>query len=110
MVKVKIAIKKQVKVIKSGIIQERNCENPRATTFVDDNMIVGRREGREDIKKTVERIIKNTAQYINYNLLSQNNDKTQVMIISNEEEMTNKFSIEKGDKKIQHSKSVYALG
>ena len=88
--------------------QDRTCGNPRATTFIDDNMIIGRKGNNENMIDTVENILKKTSIYMNSNLLAQNNDKTQVMILSDNNEMKDQFKLIIGDKTIKHSKSVYS--
>ena len=74
-------------------IEERNCPEASATSFVDDNFIIETRKNKENFTETVNRILDKTKNYMNINKLSQNNSKTQILILTTNQSEKDNFKI-----------------
>ena len=91
-------------------LEERNCSEASATSFVDDNFIIETRKNNENYLETVTRIIDKKNKYMNSNKLAQNNNKTKILLLTNNQKDKDNFKIKIENKTIIHSKNVTMLG
>ena len=91
-------------------LQQRTCQEPRAKTFVDDTFIHITKKENESMTEAVNDTMEQVIVYMEANKLALNSDKSQVMIISKDNEMKRNFSVTMNDKIIKHKDQITILG
>ena len=90
--------------------QYLDCKETNAKTFVDDNFLHIQPDGSKTLKEAIQSTMDRIIDYTNANLLSLNPDKSKIMLITNNQDLKDNFTLTIGDKDLKHQKSLMVLG
>ena len=90
--------------------EQIDCKRENQKTFVDDNSILVKTNGAQNLSEAVELTMQKVQIYMQSNLLELNPSKTTTMVISKDKATRVNFSVTLGGKTVTHSKSLRLLG
>ena len=91
--------------------EDFQCTSPSGITFIDDLSVTIKREQQKEIQKSLDETLNKTSDYMNANLLANNNDKMKIMVLSRHPDMKKNLTIKVTDKDdIKHSPNIKILG
>ena len=90
--------------------EQRSCPEPNLKTFIDDSYILIRKKKDEKLKSMIRETMKKVEVYTLSNRLHLNQEKTQILLQTKNEEFKRNFSINLGGKEIKNKTDVNILG
>ena len=90
--------------------EEATTDATKAKTYIDDIYLLTRKGEHSNITEAIKAAIDRIERYANNNMLSINTDKTEVLLVTDDEDLKNYFMIECGGKQIKHKPKVTVLG
>ena len=82
------------------------CKRTNAKTFVDDAYLLTRKEDDLTMQESIEKTMKTVENYMQSNELALNKDKTQIMLITDDDNMKKNLNIEMKGKIIKHQNEL----
>ena len=90
--------------------EEATSSANKAKTYIDDMYLLTKKGDHENITEAIKAAIVRIEHYAINNKLSINTDKTEVLLVSKDNDLKNNFEIEFGGKLIRHCPKVTVLG
>ena len=91
-------------------IKDNDCKETQATTYVDDIYLKITKGKNKSLKESIIKSINMIEEYTVANRLSLNKEKTQLMLISEDNKLKKSLELEFKGKVIRHKKKVKVLG
>ena len=85
-------------------------DNPDSVTYIDDNFILVKKQEALSIQDSLNNTILKIETYMSQNMLALNKEKTQLVVLTKNQNLKNTVQIAAEPKNVIHSKSVKILG
>ena len=87
-------------------IDQRQCPKTNNKTFVNDNQLIVKKNGKPTLEDAVLDTMEKVAIYTTANRLKLNEDKTKVLVISKDKNIRQNFQIQLGNKMLKYQSTV----